>query len=173
MFCTPMFPPGTYISPRSRQKVLQQSVSHLHRHPTPLYATFHPNTGLGVYVGHSQSLCVSLSTTIRAQKMRRPHRSGPYLGGCVSTVCSNPFGSGSFVCPKCRHKPLRHCPPYLCVAKEPAPFFPRLLLLLQGLSMDGYVELQLRPHIRQGNNHVWRSVTLLQLHLQVSYKIRI
>lgn len=101
MFCTPMFPPGTYISPRSRQKVLQQSVSHLHRHPTPLYATFHPNTGLGVYVGHSQSLCVSLSTTIRAQKMRRPHRPGPYLGGCVSTVCSNPFGSGSFVCPKC------------------------------------------------------------------------
>lgn len=53
MFCTPMFPPGTYISPRSRQKVLQQSVSHLHRHPTSLYATFHPNTGLVVYVGHS------------------------------------------------------------------------------------------------------------------------
>lgn len=100
-FCTPMFPPGTYISPRRRQKVLQQSVGHLHRHPTPLHATFHPNTGLVVYAGHSQSLCVSLSTTIRAQKMQRPHRPGPYLDGCVSTACSNPFRGGSFICPKC------------------------------------------------------------------------
>lgn len=95
----------SYVSPRDiykpTQKVLQQSVSHLHRHPRPLYATFHPNTRLVVYAGHSRSLCVSLSTTIRAPKMQRPHRPGPYLGSCVSTECSNPFGSGSFVCPKC------------------------------------------------------------------------
>lgn len=63
-----------------------------------------------------------------------PQRAQTPLGVGLSSVLNVP----------CRHKPFRHC-----VAKEPAQLFPRLLLLhLQGLPMDGYVELQLRPHVR-------------------------
>lgn len=107
MFCIPPFFPGTrityFILPRWRSP--SSPSSQLHRRPMPLHATSTPTLGLAVYASHSQSWYVSTLTSVRAQKMQRPHEPGTWVSVFPQNA-HDPFGSGSFLCfllqsPKC------------------------------------------------------------------------